>query len=181
MKSLLKVPEIVESDRLIYRRISLSDYEYLCRLYANPKVMPFIGKGVRTREETWKILFGYVKDWQEKGFGPWAVFDKESGEFIGRSGVYLHQRYPAVQIGFVFSDDYWNRGLGTEAGKASLAFGFNQVKCQQIVAFVRLENVASRKILGEKLKMRCETEEFSDGLRVYARYGISRREYLAGS
>ena len=179
MKSLIKVPEIIESDRLIYRRISLADYKDLCCLYANPKVMPFIGKGVRTPEETWEILTSYVKDWEENGFGPWAVFHKQTGDFIGRSGVYSSPRSPYVQIGYVLSDRYWGKGLGTEAAKASLNFGFNEIRCNKIVAFVRLENIASRKILGDKLKMNCETEKFSYGPRMFARYGLSRSEYLA--
>lgn len=179
MKSLIKVPEIIESDRLIYRRISFADAKDLCRLYANPQVMRFVGKGVRTPKETKEALTNYLKQWKNNGFGPMAIFDKKIGNFIGRGGVYLHESSPEVQIGFVLSDRYWGKGLGTEAAKASLAFGFNEVRCSKIVAFVRLENIASRKILGNKLKMHCETEQFSYGPRMFARYGLSRSEYLA--
>jgi ribosomal-protein-alanine N-acetyltransferase len=49
----------------------------------------------------------------------------------------------------------WGQGLASEAAQAALAYGFERVGLERIIALTRPENIASRRVM-EKLGMRYE-------------------------
>ena len=179
MKPITLFKRNLETQRLVLRPLTCEDFAAIYPIYKNSEVMRYIDKGVRTKEEVLVELNGYIKHWEEYGFGPLAVIHKESGKLIGRSGLYLSDRSPFAQLGYVLDLSYQGQGLGTEVAKASLAYGFKELELEQIVAFVMPENLRSHQILSEKLGMHCITENFNYSDRKYAFYSISRAEYLA--
>ena len=73
--------------------------------------------------------------------------------FIIRScGLQHLEETDEIEIDFIFSRDYWGKGFATEAGKASLQYGFAQLHLQTIVGIVHPENLASQRVL-EKIGM----------------------------
>ena len=85
--------------------------------------------------------------WGEHGYGLWAVEARATGELLGRSGLQYLPETDEVEIDFILARDHWGRGLGTEAGRAGVSFGFNEVGLVSIVGIVHPENVASRRVL----------------------------------
>lgn len=170
---------ILETQRLVLRPFNQQDFTALYQIYSNLEVMLYIEQGAKTKKEVLAELDGYIKHWKEHGFGPFAVIHKESGDLIGRSGLYLSDRSPFAQLGYVLDLSYQGQGLGTEVAKASLVYGFKELELEQIVAFVMPENLRSHQILSEKLGMHCRTENLNYSERKYAFYSISRAEYLA--
>jgi RimJ/RimL family protein N-acetyltransferase len=59
---------------------------------------------------------------------------------------------PTVEIGWRLAPAYRGRGLATEAARACLDFGFNNLRLPEIVAFTVPANAASRRVM-EKLGM----------------------------
>ena len=53
-------------------------------------------------------------------------------------------------LGFYLAREFWGRGLATEAGRAFVDFGFEELKLRRIVTSVQVENAASIRVL-EKL------------------------------
>jgi len=53
-------------------------------------------------------------------------------------------------LGFYIAREFWGRGLATEAGRAFVDFGFDELKLTRIVTSVQVENAASIRVL-EKL------------------------------
>ena len=67
-----------------------------------------------------------------------------------RHGSFSQEGGPAIleiEVGYHLARAFWGRGYATEAARACLRYGFEQLKLERIVAVVRPENVASRRVL----------------------------------
>ena len=142
----------IETPPLLLRPFAPADLDELLRLYSDPEVMRFIGKGVRSREETEAGLTRMAGQWPQLGFGMWALHEKETGKFVGRCGLQPLSDTGQVEVGYALHREFWGRGLTTEAATVALRFGFETIGLPRIVAIARAENVASRRVM-EKLGM----------------------------
>lgn len=166
-----------ETERLFLRPFTAEDLMDLYRVYGNPEVMRFVSKTEKTLSETETELNSYINHWKQYGFGQFAMIDKAFNRLIGRTGLYLNERSPYPQFGYILDQPYWGQGLATEAAQANLEYGFNVMQFPAIAAFSMLENQASRKILSQKLGMQLLTENFPYlGLKM-AYYVIRRSQY----
>ena len=103
-----------------------------CRRYARQIVIPIIGNiadkvlGGKTfdRLETWRHMAFMVGHWQLRGYGPWAVEEKASGELVGRVGFLNPEGWPAFELGWTLARKFWGRGYATEAARRALDYGF---------------------------------------------------------
>jgi len=64
----------------------------------------------------------------------WAVVDKKDNRTIGRCGLCFRDNTPEVELGYLLDKAYWGRGLATEAARASLKYGFAELKLERIVS-----------------------------------------------
>ncbi|MDJ0519843.1 MAG: GNAT family N-acetyltransferase [Trichodesmium sp. MO_231.B1] len=86
---------------------------------------------------------------------------------------------PEIELGYLLNPAYWYRGLATEAAKASLKYGFEELKLKEIVAVAQPENIASQRVM-EKLGMKYEKDaNYYQTNVVY--YTIFRKEYYPDS
>ncbi|MEW6129816.1 MAG: GNAT family N-acetyltransferase [Acidobacteriota bacterium] len=168
------VPEI-ETERLRLRRFASNDYDALYRIFSNPEVIKFFGEGdPPSKEETEALLNRYIDAyWQEHHLGKWAVIDKPSKTLIGFCGFTMIRKIP--EIAYMFAQEYWGRGLATEAAAACLGYGFEVVGIESAIAYTRPENQASKRVL-EKIGMIYENIEAHYGY-VFDKYGINRQDY----
>ena len=144
------VPEL-ETRRLRLRAWREDDLEPLARLNADPRVMHHMARGPMSSEETRKQLSRFVGHWEEHGFGLWAIEDRKTGAFLGRAGLSYHVVWPDdPEVGWFLDPAAWGRGLATEAGAASVRFGFETLKTDRLVSICLPENKASRRVM-EKL------------------------------
>ena len=77
---------VIETERLVLREYTLDDFDALFEIVSDPETMqhypaPFDEK--RTRD--W--IAWNLDNYEKYGFGLWAVVLKETGEFIGDSGI----------------------------------------------------------------------------------------------
>jgi ribosomal-protein-alanine N-acetyltransferase len=144
---------VLHTERLLLRRFRAADLDDLAALYADAEVMRFLGEGrpmdrAQTRERLERIL----RHWQEHGFGIWALFARDGGAFVGRCGVaYLH-RPGEAELAYTLARRCWGLGLATEAAAAVVRHAFEVLGLPRVVAFARVENVASIKVM-KKLGM----------------------------
>ena len=175
---------MIETERLLLRRFTPDDLDELAAIFAKPEVFWFPERRGLTREETETMLKPrFIEPWETQGFGHWAVIRKEDSRLIGYEGLaipyFLPEVLPAVELGYRFDPDAWGRGYATEAGAASLSYGFDVAGLDRIIAIYHIENVRSGLVM-ERLGMRVERDtvhpESGETLRVYE---ISRDEWRA--
>ena len=75
---------VLETERLILRRLEISDVDALMGIFPDPEAMRYY-PGTKSRGETEE----WVRRSRESGFGFWAVVLKGSGEFAGQCGLSL--------------------------------------------------------------------------------------------
>lgn len=149
--------KVLETERLIVRRLSSGDAEFILQLLNEPSWLRFIGdKGVRTIEGARAyILNGPVEMYSRLGFGLYLVELKEEGSSIGICGLIKRDSLKDVDIGFAFLPKYWGSGYAYEAASAVMAYGKNVLGLNRIVAVTSADNDSSAKLL-EKLGLRFE-------------------------
>ncbi|MBO6940962.1 MAG: GNAT family N-acetyltransferase [Deltaproteobacteria bacterium] len=145
------------TDRLVLRAMVPADAEAFHRLNSHPEVMLYTGEPPMPSVEAAREAIERYPDWEDPGYGRWACLLRDAGPdaaLIGFCGLKLLPETGEVDLGYRFLPEYWGRGLATEAGRASLEYGFTTLALHEIVALVLPENEASIRVL-TKLGMRC--------------------------
>lgn len=145
---------MIETDRLVLRPLQLTDQEALHRVLSDPRVVAdwidTNGQGFDERQ-TADYLDAQLQFWRDHGYGKWAVVPKTGGTLIGYCGLspvdYLPEVEPAIEIGYRLTPSHWNMGYATEAAGAALAFGFDELGLDRIVAVHTSTNVASARVI----------------------------------
>jgi RimJ/RimL family protein N-acetyltransferase len=147
------------TERLLLRRWRVGDGAAFAGINADPEVMRFIGRGhVLGRGLSDDLIARFEREWDERGFGLWAVSlrDDPDGELLGFCGLsvpmFLPDVLPAVEVGWRLARRAWGRGYATEAARASVAYGFAEHDLGEVVAIVDPENARSLRV-AEKLGM----------------------------
>lgn len=125
---MITVP-ILETKRLILRPWRLEDADALFAYSRDPSVGPNAGwKPHESVEESRALLEAWVR---EENDLLWAITEKGNDFPIGSVGLHVDQRRPRVQnyreLGYVLSRESWGKGIMTEAARAVLAWGFEEL------------------------------------------------------
>jgi RimJ/RimL family protein N-acetyltransferase len=164
---------VLETDRLILRRMRATDAEFILRLLNEPSWLEFIGdKGVRNLDDARNyILDGPVKMYERFGFGMYLAELKANGVPLGMCGLIKRDTLPDVDIGFAFLPEFWGRGYAYEAACAVMDYGRRIFGLKRIVAITAPGNATSIRLL-EKMGLGFERMlEFSpnDPVKLFAR------------
>lgn len=149
------IPQL-ETQRLILRGLREEDLDAYAQMCGDFEVMRYIGVGKPlSRGESWRSMAMILGHWQLRGYGMWAVEERQSGEMIGRIGCWQPEGWPGFEIGWTLRRTYWGRGLATEGAKAAMDYAFGELQQSRVISLIRPENAASRRVaqkLGEKLE-----------------------------
>jgi RimJ/RimL family protein N-acetyltransferase len=147
--------KVLETDRLVLRRMSVDDAEFELRLLNEPSFLRFIGdRGVRTLEDARAyILKGPVDMYERLGFGLYITELKGEGVPIGICGLVKRDFLADVDIGFALLPAFWGQGYAHEAAAAVMEYGKGALGLKRIVAITNPENHSSIRLL-EKLGLK---------------------------
>ncbi len=137
----------LETERLWLRQPQRTDLDALAAIYADPEVMRFIKGGTRTRLQSEEALQAMMQAWEQGKTGVWVVIEKQTRRLLGICG-FVEQ----AELGYIFAQAAWGRGIATEAARACLRYGFEVAGYQKIGAGALRANTASIHIL-QKLGM----------------------------
>lgn len=140
---------VLETERVILRQLRPDDVEPLFALYRDPDIRRYFPEGTLSRTETQAELDWFINggDPNHPSLGLWAVIEKESGTFIGRSGLIPWQidDRSEVEIAYLLAKTHWGRGLGTEIARALVCHGFDKLGYARLIALIDPANEASRR------------------------------------
>jgi RimJ/RimL family protein N-acetyltransferase len=131
------------TERLILRQFRESDLDGYAAMLADPEVVRFLGTDPMTRAEAWRNMAMVLGHWQLRGYGLWAVEDRESGLLAGRAGLWRPEGWPGLEVGWTLRREFWGRGYATEAGRAALDHAVTTLKQTYIISLIRPENARS--------------------------------------
>jgi [ribosomal protein S5]-alanine N-acetyltransferase len=156
---------VLETERLVLRRLQLSDAEFIFRLVNEPSWLHFIGdKNVHNLDDARRYLReGPLDMYERHGFGLFCVVIKSSGAPAGTCGLLKRDTLPDVDVGYALLPEFWGQGYAYEATSAVLAYGNRTLGLQRILAITTPSNDSSIRLLG-KVGMQFErVMEFAPG------------------
>lgn len=166
------IPELV-TERLLLRGLELADLDAYAAICADPEVRRYLGDGrPLERSAAWREMAFLLGHWGLRGFGQWAVVQRENGELLGRAGLWQPEGWPGLEVGWVLGRPYWGRGFATEAALAGLNHAFSVLGAQQVISLIHPENERSIRVaerLGERYERQVELSRTPHRL-----YGIER-------
>ncbi len=142
---------ILETERLILRKLTADDAAFLLELINTPKFHKYIGdRGVRDVQAAEKYLDErYLASYREHGYGLYAVCLKD-GTPIGNCGFVKRDVFEFPDVGFAFLPHYESQGFGFESASALLDHGRDVLAFRRVLAITSQDNDVSVKLL-EKL------------------------------
>ena len=144
MPSLLYV---LKTERLRFRRYSVSDRELLAPVFSDAYAAQFY-PSMQDQAGVDRWINWNLKNYDEYGFGLWAIELLCDGTFIGDAGI-IYQTVESqriLEIGWHVHPDFRARGNATEAGQACLKYGFDVLGASELSSIVNPANVASQKV-----------------------------------
>ena len=156
--------KILETERLLLRRLVHEDLDALHALYSDPIVRQYFPEGTLSLEETREELEWFLNGHpRHPELGLWATIHKESGQFIGRCGLLpwtIDDQFE-VEIAYMLGKEYWGQGLASEVAQGIARYAREQLGLTRLICLIDHDNAASIRV-AEKTGMAFEKEGFDD-------------------
>lgn len=146
---------VVRTERLTLRRWSDADRDAMHDLNSDPLVMATIGP-VMTRPQSDALLDRIEQHFDDHGYGLWCV--EVGGEVAGFTGLSHPWWRDGVEVGWRLRSGFWGHGYATEAARAALTLGLDEVGLDEIISFTAVVNERSQRVM-----QRIGMERVADG------------------
>ena len=135
---------MIETERLLLRPYTLSDFDSLYEILSDPETMQHY-PAPYDAEKTRNWITWNLDNYEKYGFGLWAVVLKETGEFIGDCGITLQNIDGEIlpEIGYHIHKKYWRRGFAKEAARAVRDWGFRNTQYDIFYSYMKYTNIGS--------------------------------------
>ena len=141
---------MIQTARLLLRSWVAADRPAFAEMNADPLVMRYY-PSVLSRQESDAVADRIEEHLATRGFGLWAVEIPGVVPFAGYVGLSVPRFEapftPCVEVGWRLARAHWGHGYATEAARAALAFGFDELRLEEILSFTVPENAPSRRVM----------------------------------
>ena len=135
--------------RLAMREFVPDDYDDLCRLDSDPRVMRFVTGKPATRDETHATMRRVTRYYDRyPDLGVWYTTRRDTGTFIGWFSLKYCGKSPDVEIGYRLLPEAWGQGFATEGATAMHATA-STTWASRIIGVTHPGNLASQHVLHE--------------------------------
>jgi len=143
----MNIDLVFESDRLKFKIWKENDIGNAKKLWGDTEVTKYIG-GPFDEKKIENRLRIEIDNNANFCIQYWKLYLKTNEEFIGCCGFRPYKNEnKALEMGFHLCKKYWGKGYATEAGKASLKYGFEELHLKKIYAGHNPNNDQSKKVL----------------------------------
>lgn len=156
----------IETERLIFRKYTDGDFDFLQSLLADPEVVRFIGNGnTRNRSEALEFLYWIYRSYREApAIGLRVMFREKDNQRIGHAGLVsqLVDGTEEFEIGYWVASAYWGQGYAKEAAAAIRDYAIHQLGKKRLISLIQPGNLASKKV-AQSVGMTLEKEIIMGG------------------
>jgi ribosomal-protein-alanine N-acetyltransferase len=156
-KSIFKSFPEFESERLLFRKLLLSDAKDLLLIRSNDAVMKYLDIArFESIADAEKMVQTVSESYDRETGINWGIVEKHSNNFIGYFGFWrMIPEHCRAEIGYALKPEYWGRGYMYETINRMVRFGFKNMNLHSIEANVNPDNDKSKKVL-EKIGFKKE-------------------------
>jgi RimJ/RimL family protein N-acetyltransferase len=172
---------VIETARLILRGYADADRDAFAALNGDPRVSDWLGGPIdRARSDgTMDSITAHIA---RHGFGFWAAERKADRRLVGMIGLQVVNAAlppaPAIEMGWRLIPEVWGQGLASEGAAAALAWGFDHLPTDEIIAFTAQTNLASQGVM-RRIGMTPQPERDFDHPRLAADHPLRRHVVYA--
>jgi RimJ/RimL family protein N-acetyltransferase len=150
----------LDTPRLLLRTFTDADWGPYAAICADGEVMRHVGNGQAQKpEEAWRSMAMFLGHWQLRGYGMWALVQRDDGRLLGRVGFHHPPDWPDFELGWLLGREYWGHGYAREAATVALNHAFAALKRERVISLIRPDNqrsIAVAEAIGERLHGRVE-------------------------
>lgn len=164
----MKIPNRLETERLIIRPFELRDLDLFYAFMSNEKATQYLlfSPEQKTYEGAKKLLEDTINSYNNpQPLFALTIADRNRDLFLGSCGFAPLEKQGEVQCYYAIDPKYWRQGLATEAFTKLIEYAFLELKLSKIVSFVNPENIASIKLaekVGMKYEEKVKRKDFGD-------------------
>lgn len=140
---------VLETERLILRRLINDDVKGVFMLRSNPELMFYIPRPLAQNDADALEHIAQIDDKIQNNIGiNWAICLKDNPEFIGLIGLFKidFENYRS-ELGYMLLSDFHGKGIVTEAIHEVLRYGFENMQLHSVEAIIDPEHQASERVL----------------------------------
>ncbi len=129
--------------------------------------------------DAWRAFVSILGHWSIRGYGFFSVFEKTSGEWVGRVGPWRPEGWPGLECGWSIAPAHWGKGYAGEAAIAATRWIFaEQPALDRVISLIAPGNHKSQAVARKIGEARSgETFAFSPSLTLDI-WTASRQDWL---
>lgn len=131
----------LETQRLILRAPVEADFDVEEAFWQSDR-SKFVG-GPTDREQGWRGFAMLLGHWYFRGYGYWAVEEKETGAYCGRVGLWNPEGWPEPEIGWTLMEAAEGRGIAYEAAVEVRKYAYDVLDWATAISCVDPQNTRS--------------------------------------
>jgi RimJ/RimL family protein N-acetyltransferase len=132
----------VETERLKLRQWKESDFSNFAHYYADEDNARYVG-GQKNPEQAWRHMALQIGHWELKGFGYWAVDEKETNDFVGCVGLWQSPGWPELELGYWLMKEHQGKGYALEACLRCIDYAREVLNASSLVSYIDPGNAPS--------------------------------------
>lgn len=171
-------PELVNTVRLVGRRVAPTDLADLHTLQQDPQVMATLGGRLLAEEEVRQQIQRQIAHWETHGFGVWNWRRGSDGAFIGRGGLRFAEisERTEVELLYAIGSQHWRQGYASEIAAAAIDAAFTHLGVDSVAAWTLPNNLASQGVM-KRAGLRYE-RDVTWALLPHVFYHLTREDWL---
>jgi RimJ/RimL family protein N-acetyltransferase len=166
---------LIETVRLVLRRFAMPDVDDLVVLHDDPEVKRFIPLPEPfDHERAIERIQTDQREW-ELGHRSLAIVERSTGGFLGRVTLHDWPDLGETEVGYVLRADARGNGYATEAARAFISWGFENLPLPYVTTMIAPDNAPSVRV-AERLGMTTLRSEVLSDEALIVR-SVSREEW----
>ena len=138
--------EILETERLRVREMTLADIDRLYEIYSEPSITEYMEGLYPDKQDELEFARSYIENmYGFYGYGLWLVLEKASGRIVGRAGLGNREIDGEIhlELGYVIAKEYQGRGYATEVSLAILDYARTELAATKVISLIKPGNEPS--------------------------------------
>ncbi len=140
----------IETERLTLRRFKYEDCDSMLKNWAGDEAVQsmYSEPTYTTKEAVNELLDKYIGSYEKEDYYRWAVTLKNSDECIGQIAYFLvDSKNHFAEIEYCIGKKFQCRGYATEATKAVIAYGFDEINLHKVQICTKTINKPSKRVI----------------------------------
>jgi len=172
----------LKTERLVLRQLKISDAEDQFVLRSSAEVGKYIARDLQTDvSQSEKFIEDRNEDIAQNKIMYWAITLKGETRLVGTICLWNFTVGNTVaEVGYDLNPEFQKKGIMSEALKAVVSYGFQNLEFSRIEAFTQIENQSS-KLLLMKNQFQLHKTRIDEGFPKNIIFELYREDYLLNS